>query len=325
MIEFHLTASLSKRRLRIAVMAAAATFLGATTACSATNPMAERLDKRAVKVGQLERTYFQFVPSQCRQKAANCPLVFGFHGGGVKGVSGVQFNQQSGLSAAATARGFIVILPNARDMNWNDGRPEVGETADDIGFVKAIVENIKSDGLRYDAKRVFATGMSNGGHMSFRLACEMADIFSAVAPVAASLGVVTSAKCKPSGPISVLNIVGTEDPISPYGGGMMRFRNGPPRGEILSSDQTLAFWVKANDCANEPQISALDTDPDDQTSIAISRYGRCAGAAAVERRSVVGGGHIWPGEKQNRIVALFTGSETREIDATKAVLDFFGI
>jgi polyhydroxybutyrate depolymerase len=148
-------------------------------------------DQRSLQLDGLKRTYLQIVPAHCKAASANCPLVFGFHGGGLPGVSGAQFDQESGMSKAASARGFILILPNARDANWNDGRPEVGETADDVGFVKAILGAIKSENLSYDAARVFATGMSNGGHMSFRLACEMADTFAAIAPVAASRAVQT--------------------------------------------------------------------------------------------------------------------------------------
>ncbi len=304
--------------------AALAVSLVTATSCAAA-PAPVNSQQRWVAVGGLTRTWLQVVPPACATATANCPLVFGFHGGGIRGVSGAQFDQQSKLSAAAAQRGFILVLPNAREVNWNDGRPEVGETADDVAFVKAILAAVRTEKLGIDRSRIFATGMSNGGHMSFRLACEMADTFRAIAPVAATLGTVTAARCRPARPISVLNIVGTADPISPYDGGMIRYRNGKSRGEILSSDATFAFWAKADGCRAPATRSTADADPGDGTSVITEMHVGCAGGSVVERRSIVGGGHVWPGETPKGIVAMMVGHPTRELAGTDTVLDFFGI
>jgi polyhydroxybutyrate depolymerase len=296
-----------------------------TASCASAKTLVTAGERRSVQIDGLIRTYTQIVPEACLSQATKCAIVFGFHGGGIKGVSGAQFDKSTGMSTAAQKRGFILILPDARSTNWNDGRPEVGETADDVGFVKAIFAAIRREKLAYDPARVFATGMSNGGHMSFRLACEMDDTFSAIAPVSASLGIVTAKTCKPTRPISILNIYGTADPISPYKGGTIRFRKGPSRGEILSSDETLNFWVKANRCSSTSIDSTIDADLNDGTTVTVNRYTNCSGDKAVERRSIVGGGHIWPGEKQNRIIAMITGHETREVNGTETILDFFGL
>ena len=86
-----------------------AAFLAATfaTSCAAAPPGGQQ---RTVEVDGLTRTYMQVVPPACASPAARCALVFGFHGGGIRGVSGAQFDQQSKLSAAATQRGFILVL-----------------------------------------------------------------------------------------------------------------------------------------------------------------------------------------------------------------------
>ncbi len=282
-------------------------------------------ERRSLQSGGLTRSYLQVVPAACQSAKARCAVVFGFHGGGIPGVSGAQFNRQTGLGAAALERGFIAIMPDARATNWNDGRPELRETADDVGFVKAMIAALGTQGQAYDPKRVFATGMSNGGHMSFRLACEMPESFAAVAPVVASLGEALSAWCQPRKPISILNIVGTADPLTPYQGGKISLNNGPSRGLVLSSDASMAFWRKANRCAGKPAVRRFDTHPGDGTSVVVDRYAGCAGGKVLERYTVVGGGHLWPGEFPKGLVARISGRPTKEFTATEVILDFFGI
>ena len=281
--------------------------------------------QRSLQSGGLTRSYLQVVPAACKRATARCAVVFGFHGGGVPGVSGAQFDRQTGLGKAALERGFIAIMPDGRARNWNDGRPEVREKADDVGFVKVIIAAMKADGLAIDPKRVFATGMSNGGHMSFRLACEMPDTFTAVAPVVASLGVALSAQCPAGKPISILNIVGTADPLTPYLGGKISLNNGPSRGLVLSSDASMAFWRKANRCTGKPAMRRFDADPGDETSVVVERYASCARGKVLERYTVVGGGHLWPGEFPKGFVARISGRPTKEFKATEVILDFFGI
>jgi polyhydroxybutyrate depolymerase len=303
--------------------ALAAAMLTLTTSCaSAQTPGAE---DRSVSVDGLERTYTQVVPAACKAAAANCAVVFGFHGGGVPGVSGKQFDRQTGLGNAALERGFIAIMPDGRSLNWNDGRPEVREKADDVGFVKAMIADLTTQKLAFDRKRVFATGMSNGGHMSFRLACEMPDVFAGVAPVVASLGAVLSQQCKPKAAISMLNIVGDADPLTPFEGGQIGLKNKASRGQGLSSDASMAFWLKANGCKTTATTTRFDNDKSDKTSVVVERYSACKDGKAVERYIVVGGGHIWPGEFPKGFIQAISGTPTKEFKATEVILDFFGI
>lgn len=299
----------------------------ALTSCSApaTVPLPRGGDERLLTVDGLTRSYTIVVPSQCRMQGALCPLVFGFHGGGVRGVSGNQFARQTGLANYAAPRGFIFIAPNAHGTNWNDGRPGTGATANDVRFVREILLALKRDGIGYNAGRIYATGMSNGGHLSFRLGCEMAGVFAAIAPVAASLGEDLSRTCRPARPISVLNIVGTADPISPYSGGAIRNFRGELRGDILSSDATLGFCGRANRCEHRTDDQPSDQNPNDGTSVVISRLYACQDSVLVQRRAIVGGGHIWPGHADRGVIALITGRQSSEFDENLVILQFFGI
>jgi polyhydroxybutyrate depolymerase len=301
-------------------MVALAGIAGSVAACAAAKPVVNGT-ARSIIVDGRARTFVQVVPPACRTPRASCALVFGFHGGGLPGVSGTQFDRQTGLATAAIRRGFILILPDALDRNWKDGRPEVGHSVDDVAFVKAMIASLRPSGIAHDPARVFATGLSNGGHMSFRLACEMSDVFTAVAPVAANLGTALSAQCRPTGAVSVLNIVGVDDPISPYGGGEIKGR----RGTITSSDATLGFWSRANECQSPAMIGRVDRDPADKTSIVATRFDRCKNGTRVHQVSIIGAGHVWPGETPGFLLSRLVGRSTRELDATRAVLDFFGI
>jgi polyhydroxybutyrate depolymerase len=304
----------------------AATAL-ALTSCTA--PAAVQLpnggEERLLSVDGLERSYTIVLPPQCRMRNARCPLVFGFHGGSVRGVSGNQFARQTGLADYAMSRGFIFIAPNANGTNWNDGRPGTGATANDIRFVREILLALNREGASYDVARVYATGMSNGGHLSFRLGCEMADMFTAIAPVAASLGEDLMRTCRPNRPISVLNIVGTADPISPYRGGAIRNFRGELRGKILSSDATLVYWGSANRCKHRADDERRDRLPKDGTSVVISRLNACRDNVIVQRLAIDGGGHIWPGHPDRGVISLVTGRQSNEIDANLVILAFFGI
>lgn len=303
-----------------------AAFLAVTlTVASSCVSAQDMAAKRSVEVDGLTRTWLQVVPPACATPTANCAIVFGFHGGGLPGVSGAQFDRQTGLGQAAMTRGFIAIMPDGRAMNWNDGRPEVGEKADDVAFVKAILNAARAEKLGYDPARVFATGMSNGGHMSFRLACEMADTFAAIAPVVASLGKALSQQCRPTRAVSILNIVGSADPLTPFAGGQIGLGNRVSRGEGLSSDVSTAFWVRANGCKSPPARSRIDNVLDDATAVEIDRYAGCARGTVIERRVIVDGGHLWPGEVPKGLVARISGRPTREFAGTDIILDFFGI
>src|SRR6185295_9868094 len=135
-------------------------------------------------------------------------------GGGM--MNGAQFADGTGLSAEGARRGYVVLAPDALGDNWNDGRPEMAAEIDDVGFIRAMLADVRGR-AGVDPARVFATGASNGGLMSYRLACETGSTFRAVAPVIANLGSVLIRHCRPAGNVSVFMMPGNQDPLMPYG------------------------------------------------------------------------------------------------------------
>jgi polyhydroxybutyrate depolymerase len=249
------------------------------------------------------------------------PVLIALHGGG-GGMNGAQFAGRTGLAVEGARRGYIVLAPDARGDNWNDGRPELAAGIDDVGFIRAMIADVGSR-AGIDPARLFATGASNGGLMSYRLACEGGGAFRAIAPVIANLGTALIARCRPAGAVSVFMIPGTADRLMPYAGGGVAAGFGN-RGTTVSSDRTLDFWRGAMGCAGAPEVERFDPVRD-ETAVAITRYEGCRGGAIVQRWTVEGGGHTWPGRAGARrpLRARLVGATATEFSATEVILDFF--
>ncbi len=275
---------------------------------------------RSVKVGSLQRTYWVHVPAAFPQGRAT-GLVFALHGGGGDGKS---MEGLTGFSTLADREGFITVYPDAVDRNWNDGReaesiPAQRTHVDDVGFIATLaVALMKEYGI--DARRVYSTGISNGAFMSQRLAIELSERIAAIAPVVGGLAPQLKDRFTPTGPVSVLVMNGTEDPLVPYQGGPVARRN---RGETISIAEIVTLWVTHNRCPDRPEVVLLpDRDPSDGTRVRRTTYGPCAGRSAVVLYTIEGGGHTWAGGSQYLPRALI-GRTSRDIDATRVIWEFF--
>ncbi len=264
------------------------------------------------------RTYFVHHPPRWK-KEGSAPAILALHGGGG---TGEQFEKSCPLAEASDAAGFVVAYPEGTDKRWADGRPERVNQADDLGFLKAVREALIHD-HGVDPTRVFAAGISNGGAMSFRLACEAADKFRAIAPVVMNLGEVLSTTCKPSRPISVLQIVGDQDKLVPFRGGQITGPLGFKKmGKVLSAQDTLSFWGKTNGCEGEPKSESWDRDPKDATRVTHLTYSKCKNAVTVEQFLIAGGGHTWPSGSQY-LPKFLVGRVSQELEASREIVRFF--
>ena len=167
--------------------------------------------------------------------------------------------------------------------------------------------------LNVDSGRIFATGMSNGGMMCYRLAAELSERIAAIAPVA---GTMAGAEAKPKRPVPLLHFHGTEDPLVPFGGPDQRV---PKLLTFKSVEDSVTAWVKLNGCQEEPLIEELPDIADDGTKVTRKTYRNDAGAEVV-LVIVTGGGHTWPGRQ---LPVKLMGRSTRDISATDMIWDFF--
>jgi polyhydroxybutyrate depolymerase len=211
------------------------------------------------------------------------PLVVDMHGSGQNAA-----NQQgtSGWGAKADKNGFIVVYPNALNMRWNAGTccsPSVEQNVDDVGFLRAVVTKVIKDGC-IDAKRVYASGLSGGGLMCYRLACEAPDVFAAVAPVS---GATVFSPCKPSIPVSVIAYRGLSDPLVPYNGGM------PLQWYFQGAKADFTQWSMLDQCMGPTTMSHGICQTNTQ----------CTGGADITLCSV-NSGHVLYGDAANAGAAV---------------------
>ena len=276
-----------------------------------------------MEFGGRERNYIVHLPPKEKMNGS-VPLLFHLHGGGgtAKGTAGLTFGRFNEL---ADRDGFIVVYPNAINKNWNDGRKLEDviawkEDIDDVGFITAIVDKLKQK-YKIDSKRIFTTGMSNGGFMTSRLLCDRADIFSGGAILTASLSKDYMPKCDPEKPVAVMVMNGTEDPLVPYDGGLIKvFRK--TRGEIVSTDEIVDFWKDKNGCTVKKNTVALPDSTADDTTVIVEEYSNCQDRGALVLYTIKGGGHTWPGGKQY-LGERWIGKTNRDIVACDVIWEFF--
>jgi polyhydroxybutyrate depolymerase len=218
--------------------------------------------------------------------------------------------------------GAIVVYPEGVGRHWNDGRDlhdtAARENVDDVGFMLALVEDVARN-HPLDRGRIFATGISNGGFMSMRLACDAAETFAAVAPVTAVLSEKLGARCAPSRPVAIMIINGTEDPLVPWAGGMVKVL-GVSRGAVWSADRTFERWLELDGCGHRGDGALTDNDPADKTAVVVHRE-RCRGDVEVRLYEIQGGGHTWPGGVAYAS-ELLVGRVSRELDASEEIWTF---
>jgi len=280
-----------------------------------------QLEMRSIEHDGLIRIYGVYVPlSYTGQEPV--PLVLALHGGNL---NARHMERLSGFDMLAAREGFIVVYPNGLNNRWNDGRealcgqPEVSDV-DDVGFIAALIDQLAAD-FNIDPARVYATGVSNGGMMSHRLACELTDRFAAIAPVSTAIPEKLEPNCTPSAPISVLMINGTEDWCIPWDGGYVIGQE--DWGAVISVDETVNFWVTHNQCNADPDIYwQPDRAPNDGTRVWRETYAGGQDGAEVIFYGVEGGGHNWPGSLLRQLPRLL-GRVSYDINASEIIWDFF--
>jgi polyhydroxybutyrate depolymerase len=266
----------------------------------------------------LPRMYRVHVPAKY-DPAKPAPALFALHGGGGD-MNYMANDQRYGLISKSEQEGFIVVFPNGYSRwnsgklaTWNAGRccgDARDKNIDDVGFIRAVVDQVSRQ-LNIDRRRIFATGMSNGGMMSYRLACELTDTFSAIASVA---GTDNTTTCRPQKPISILHLHALNDDHVLFNGGAgeKAFRDPSKVTDFISVPATVAQWVKANGC--DPHPKRILQKPGAYCDL----YSACREHVRVELCVTDTGGHSWPGAAKTRHEPASTA-----ISADDVMWDFF--
>jgi len=270
--------------------------------------------------GGLTRRYRVHVPRSVRpgQRPA---LLLAFHGGGGN-MNHMADDDNYGLIAKSESAGFVVVFPNGYSTmpggglaTWNAGEccgSARDKDVDDVGFVREVLADLATR-IEVDTRRVFATGMSNGGLFAYRLACEMPDRIRAIAAVA---GTDNTRTCNPSRPIPVLHIHAKNDThvLFEGGAGQDAFRDVAKVTQFTSVPETIARWTRRNGCGTTPRAVL------ERPGAYCESYFLCREGATVQLCVTAAGGHSWPGAAKVR-----RGKEpaSQALSANDVMWDFF--
>lgn len=266
----------------------------------------------------LTRSYRVHVPASY-DPATPAAMLVALHGGG--GNMDYQANDANyGLITKSDREGFIAVFPNGSSRlrsgkfaTWNAGHCCGGardRNVDDVGFIRQVVANLARQ-MNIDRDRIYATGMSNGGLMAYRLACEASDVFKAIAPVA---GTDNTRSCTPDHPVAVLHIHARNDVHVLFEGGA-----GPGTRDVsqvtdfASVPDTVSRWVRLNGCEALPR-RILETP-----GAYCEAYSPCRGDAEVRLCVTETGGHSWPGGRKPRA----DEPPSQALSAADVMWDFF--
>jgi polyhydroxybutyrate depolymerase len=259
----------------------------------------------ALIMGGKARTYHVHLPLQQTRAA---PLLLVLHGSGGTGAGTITLTHMNDL---ADKEGVIAVYPDGLSKGWADGRGASDsdqQGVDDVAFLHQLIKTLQAQ-YAINPHRIYVAGMSNGGFMTQRLGCELADRIAAIVPVVATLSTNQAATCAPSRPMPILYVLGENDPLVPYNGGTVRGDRGP----ILSATDSLTAWAKFNGCTGAPTTLTLPDRVQDDTHVSQTLYANCQGGAQVGLYSVAEGGHTWPSGEQYLPAAL-VGRVTHQID-----------
>lgn len=270
----------------------------------------------------LQRRALLHVPAACRD-GDPVSLVVALHGGGG---NAEQARKQFGFDVLADRYKFIVAYPQGVEKHWNDGRGlrrnrAQRENIDDVGFIELLITRLAAK-YPVDTSRVYLAGISNGAMLSFRFACEAKRPPAAIAAVVGNMPQALVESGPPRHVVPAMIICGTDDPLMPFEGGQVRF--GLLRlGKVASYARSVRFWVEANHCSTEAEISWIaDRDPDDGVRARVETYASGREGAEVVGYTLDGGGHTWPGGR-HYLPRFMVGTVCRDFQAEVNIWEFF--
>jgi len=255
----------------------------------------------------IQRDYILYIPA-IYDGSEDVPLVLNFHG------YGSNANQQmfyGDFRDIADTEGFLLVHPQGSILNgvqqWNVGFLGNRNKTDDVGFTAALINEL-ANLYTINLDRVYATGMSNGGFMSFLLACQLSEKIAAVASVTGSMTPDTYDACNAQQPTPILQIHGTGDRIVPYNGDTW----------TRSIEDVIFYWVNYNNCESSPTTAALtDINRSDGSTVEHTIYSGGDNGVTTEHMKIIGGGHTWPGSS-----FTFPGTN-QDINASMEIWQFF--
>lgn len=255
--------------------------------------------------GGIYRTYVLHIPDQYDNEDS-LPLVINMNGAGLFGLA---YAEMTEMSIKADSEGFFVAYPACTDLggkiSWNSGE-WYHSSVDDVGFISSLIDTLRAH-YAIDTLRIYATGISTGGLMTHRLACELSDRIAAFAPVAAPL---ICQACNPQRPVSIMHFHARSDPHVPYDGGVGVYEP----YSWPSVDSSMKRWVELTGCDMGP-----DTFYNDKGALR-QHWWRSDSSSELVLWTTEEGGHTWPGTSYIHPVM---GIASQAVEANDEMWEFF--
>ena len=273
---------------------------------------------RRIVINGEQRTYRLYLPPNL--KSAPVPLVVGLHGA-VQ--SAAEFESDFGMNRVARRDRFAVVYPEGINRVWDDARPPimrlgyVVRPGDDVPFIVTLVRQLIREGIA-DPNRIYLAGLSMGGFMTARLACEHSELFAAIAMMAATAPEQYRRTCRPRGVMPAILIHGTFDTIIPWFGVPMGGQG------ILSANDTAQMFADLAGCMASADSSRPSLDR--SQPVAVRRWSVCRNSAQVLLYTIPGGGHLPPSAEPGRgdtAVAWLLSERSHALDAAEEIWKFF--
>ena len=263
-----------------------------------------------------ERSYIVHIP----QAQGPLPVVINIHGGGS---NAAQERLYTGMDAVADREHFIVVYPNgtgrAARLVFNAGTccgAAPMEHVDDVAFIRSVIDDLAKK-TAIDRTRVYATGMSNGSMMSYRLAAEAPDLVAAIAPVS---GAMVLRQFHPTLAVPIMHFHSVDDPVALYNGGLgLPFPGANSHAINPPVEEQLAKWIAHNGCPATPKIEKRLSG--NGTTATKMVYAPCSSGAPVVFWKLTGSGHVWPG--QTSAAERILGKANLLVDANEEIWAFF--
>ncbi len=288
--------------------------------------LAGQLHSGRITIDKLKRSFLFYIP----KNLSDAPkLVFVLHGSGMEAkgmqvLTGGQFDK-----LAEAKKDIIVVYPQAYGRYWNDCRKSATFDSkklniNDVAFFDSMVKYFK-DNYSIDHKNIFAAGYSNGAQMCFKLAKARPGVYRGFAAVAANLPAPANDDCAAaSQPVSMLLLNGTADPINPYNGGVVKSGDGKERGEVMSTNQTLQYWLDldSGDTTSQKEYDFPDVNKSDRSTAVEYTYDCVQSGKKVVLIKVINGGHIFMNAGFHLWPRVF-GNVNKDISAPQVIMEFF--
>ena len=256
--------------------------------------------------GGFFREFIQYIPQSLNENGENAPIVFVLHG--YTSYDDWIFDY-SNFETQADEHGFILIYPQGTiyqptgETHWNVGGWTSQSTTDDIDYIDSIIDYLDGN-YRVNLNRIYSTGMSNGGFMSYVLACQLSHRIAGIASVTGSMTNQTFDECDAKHPMPVMQIHGAKDNTVPFEG----------NDNMKPIDDVMEFWVNYNACNVTPSETIIEDNDGDGLGGTLSVYNGCMNDVSVELYYLDGLRHQWPSLKGTRVF---------DIDSASVIWEFF--